>query len=149
MELSRQECGSGLPFPSLEDHTLSELSTMILLSWVVLHGMAHSFNELDNAVINLVSFLWLWFPFYMPPMDEDKRLVEASWWEGFLMGRLPDGKVLDLVGKVILSKYLMQFSTDGWGVLMEVIWPPSKRLMPESETPGHSQGSLAQRTVWT
>ena len=37
------------------------------------------------------------------------------------MGRLPDGKVLDLVGKVILSKYLMQFSTDGWGVLMEVI----------------------------
>lgn len=34
-------------------------------------------------------------------------------------------------------------------VLMEVIWPPSKRLMPESETPGHSQGSLAQSVVET
>ena len=31
-------------------------------SWVALHGMAHSFNELDKAmicVIRLVSFLWL------------------------------------------------------------------------------------------
>ena len=35
-------------------------------SWVALHGMAHSFIELDKAVIhfiNLVSFLWLWFSF--------------------------------------------------------------------------------------
>ena len=33
-------------------------------SWVALHGMAHSFIELDKAVIHvvsLVSFLWLWF----------------------------------------------------------------------------------------
>ena len=33
--------------------------------------------------------------------------------------------------------------------LMEIIWLPWKRLMPVSETPGYSQGSLAQRTVWT
>ena len=39
---------------------LSELSTMTHLSWVALHGMAHSFIELDKAVIHvirLVSFL--------------------------------------------------------------------------------------------
>ena len=39
------------------------------LSWVVLHGMAHSFIELDKAVahvISLVSFLWLWFSFCLP-----------------------------------------------------------------------------------
>ena len=33
-------------------------------SWVALHGMAHSFIELDEAVIHVissVSFLWLWF----------------------------------------------------------------------------------------
>ena len=33
------------------------------LSWVAIHGMAHSFIELDKAVvqvINLVSFLILW-----------------------------------------------------------------------------------------
>ena len=61
---SRQEYWSGLPFPSLMDHILSELSTMTHLSWVALYGMAHSFNELDKAVVHvirLVSFLWLWF----------------------------------------------------------------------------------------
>ena len=61
---SRQEYWSGLPFPSLVGHILSELSTMTHLSWVALHGMAHSFIELDKAVVHvirLVSFLWLWF----------------------------------------------------------------------------------------
>ena len=60
MGFSRQEYQSGLPFPSPVDHVLSELSTMTHLSWVALHGMAHSFNELDKAVIlviSLVSFL--------------------------------------------------------------------------------------------
>ena len=57
---SRQEHRSGLPFPSPADHILSELSTMIHLSWVALCGMAHSFIELDKAVVHvirLVSFL--------------------------------------------------------------------------------------------
>ena len=35
-----------LPFPPPVDHVLSELSTMTCLSWVALHGMAHSFIEL-------------------------------------------------------------------------------------------------------
>ena len=55
---------NGLPFPSPVDHILSELFTMTDLSWVTLQGMAHSFIELDKAVIHvisLVSFLWLWF----------------------------------------------------------------------------------------
>ena len=50
----------GLPFPSPVDHILSELFTMTHLSWVALHGMAHSFIELDKAVVHvirLVSFL--------------------------------------------------------------------------------------------
>ena len=49
-----------LPFPSPVDHILSELSTMTHWSWVALHGMAHSFIELDKAVVHvirLVSFL--------------------------------------------------------------------------------------------
>ena len=58
----RQEYWSGLPFPSPVDHVLSELSTMTRPSWVALHGVAHSFIELDKAVVYviiLVSFLWL------------------------------------------------------------------------------------------
>ena len=64
MGFSRHEYWSGLPIPSPVDHILSEHSTMTRLSWVALHGMAHSFIELDQAVvhvISLVSFLWLLF----------------------------------------------------------------------------------------
>ena len=66
MGFSRQEYWSGLPFTSPVDHVLSELSTMTHLSWMALQGMAHSFTELDKAVvhvISLISFLWLWFCF--------------------------------------------------------------------------------------
>ena len=83
MGFSRQECWSGLPFPSPVDHILSELCTMTHSSWVALHGMANSFIELDKAVvhvISLISFLWLWFSFCLPS-DKDKRLMEVSWWK--------------------------------------------------------------------
>ena len=80
MGFSRQKYWSGLPFPSPVDHILSELSTMTHLSWVALHGMVHSFIELDKVhVIRLVSFLWLWFSSVCPLMNKDKRLMEASW----------------------------------------------------------------------
>ena len=68
MRFSRQEYWSGLPFPSPVDHILSELSTMTHSFWVALQGMAHSFFQLDKAVIqiiSLVSFLWLWFWIYL------------------------------------------------------------------------------------
>ena len=69
MGFSRQEYWSGLPFSSPVDHVLPELSTMSHQSWEVLYSMAHSFMELDKAVIHvisLVSFLQLWFSFYLP-----------------------------------------------------------------------------------
>ena len=64
MEFSRQKYWRGLIFTFPVDHVLSELSTMTHPSWVVLHDMAHSFIELDQAVahvISLLSSLWLWF----------------------------------------------------------------------------------------
>ena len=70
MGFSRQEHWSGLPFPSPVDHILSELCTMTRPSWVALpYGMAHSFIELDKAVVHLirlVSFLWVWFSVCLP-----------------------------------------------------------------------------------
>ena len=74
MGFSRQECWSGFPFPSPVDHVLSKLSAMTRLSWVALHGLAHSFIELDKAVVHvirLVSFLWLWFSVCLP---------QRRWW---------------------------------------------------------------------
>ena len=58
--------------PSPMDHILSELSTMTCLSWVALHGMAHSFIKLDKAVIHVIRLVFcdcgvslsaLWCPF--------------------------------------------------------------------------------------
>ena len=45
MGFSRQEYCRSLPFPSPVDYVLSELFTMTWLSWVTMHGMAHSFIE--------------------------------------------------------------------------------------------------------
>ena len=63
------------------DHVLSELSAMTRLSWVALLDMAHSFIELDKAVVHvirLVSFLRLNFQSVCPLMEKDKRLMEHS-----------------------------------------------------------------------
>ena len=68
MGFSRQEYWNGLPFPSLVD-TFCQNSLPWPVLQVALHGMAHSFIELDKAVIHvisLISFLWLWFPFCLP-----------------------------------------------------------------------------------
>ena len=50
MGFLRQEYWSGLPFPPPVDHVLSGLFTVTHLSWVTLHGMAHSFIELDKPL---------------------------------------------------------------------------------------------------
>ena len=55
------------------DHVLSELSIMTRPSWVALYGMAHSFIELDKAVVHVIwlfSFLLLWFSFCVPSDGE-------------------------------------------------------------------------------
>ena len=57
MGFSRHEYWSGLPFPSPVDHVLLELSTMTRPSWVALHGMAHSFTELDKTVVHVISLI--------------------------------------------------------------------------------------------
>ena len=57
MGFSRHEYWSGLPFLSPGDHILSELSTMTHPSWVALHGMAHSFIELDKTVVHVISLV--------------------------------------------------------------------------------------------
>ena len=49
MGFSRQECWSGLPFPSPVGHVFSELSTLTCPSWMALPGIAHSFIELEKA----------------------------------------------------------------------------------------------------
>ena len=74
----RQEYLNGLPFPTPVDHILSELSTMTRMSWLALHGMAHSFIELDKAVVHvfrLVSFLWWWFAVCLPSDEEESFLM--------------------------------------------------------------------------
>ena len=103
---SRQEYWSGLSFLSPVDHVLSELSTMTHLSWVALHSMAHIFIALDKDVVHVISlvrFVWLWFSFL-------SKLSDGRDW---LWGKLG----LVLMGGVMLSKSLLEFSFDGWGCI--------------------------------
>ena len=87
MGFSKQGYFRELPIPPPVDLALSELFTMTRLSWVALHGMAHSFIELHKAVMRVAS-IWLAFCdcsfhsggcgsccFCMPSDYEDKRLV--------------------------------------------------------------------------
>ena len=62
------------------NHILSELSTMTSPSWVALHGMAHSFIELDKAVVHVIRLVFCdcHFQSVCPLMEKDKRLMEAS-----------------------------------------------------------------------
>ena len=81
MGFSRQEYWSGLPFSSPVNNILSELSTMTCPSWVALHGMAHSFTELDKAVVHVIRLVFCDCGFHSvcPVMEKDKRLMKASW----------------------------------------------------------------------
>ena len=58
---------------------------------VALHGIAHSFIELDKAVvheISLISFLWLWFSFCLP---SEGREVNGTPLQYFCLENLMDG----------------------------------------------------------
>ena len=121
MGFSRQEYWSGLPFPSPVDHVLSELSTMTLPSWVAAHSTAHSFIDLDKAVVRvtrLVSFLWLCF-----------SILSALWWRRGGLLKLPEWMVwprgilgLVLMGGAMLSKSIIQFSVDGWSCVLSLLF---------------------------
>ena len=82
-----QEYWRGLPSPFPVGLILSVLSTMTHLSWVAPEGMAHSFTELDKAVVHVISFCDSGFHSVRPLREKVERLLEASWWE-----RLPEGK---------------------------------------------------------
>ena len=60
---------------------LSQLSTMTGLSWMTLHGMAHSFTELDKAVVHVLRWLVFCdcgFQSVCLLIEKGKRLMEAS-----------------------------------------------------------------------
>ena len=54
-------------------------------------------------------------------MNEDKRRVQASSWEGQAVGKTESCSG----GLAMLSKYLIQFSAHGWGCApsLFVVWP--------------------------
>ena len=79
-------------------------------SWAALPNMAHSFIELDKAVIQVISLV-----------NFLVSILSAFWWIRIRgLWKLPDGRDLlweelglPLMGRAILSKSLMKFSIDG------------------------------------
>ena len=120
MGFSRQEYWSGLPFPSPVDHVLSELSTMTRPSWVALHGMVHSFIELDKAVVHVVSFISFLIVVF---------ILSTLWWIRIRgLWKLPDRRdwLRGILGLVLmapmLSKSLIQISVDRWGCVPSLLF---------------------------
>ena len=78
-------------------HSLLQWTTFCQTSppWPVRVGWLHrawlSFIELDKAVVHVISlglvFCDCGFHSVCPLMDEDMRLVEASWWEELTVGK--------------------------------------------------------------
>ena len=105
---SRQEYWSGLPFPSPVDHILSEFSTLTHPSWVALHSMAHSFIELDKAVVHVIRLVFIQSALWW-------RRIRGLWklphWRNWLREKLD----LVLMGRAMLSKSLIWFYVNGRG----------------------------------
>ena len=121
MAFSRQEYWSGLPFPSPVDHVLSELSTMTCPSWgpyVACLIVSLSWTRLWSMWSNWLVFCDCGFQSVCPLMENDKRLMDASWWE-----RLTEGKTGSCsMCSAMLSKSLIQFSVDGWNCVPSLLF---------------------------
>ena len=131
MGFSRQEYWSGLPFPSPMDHVLSELFTMTCPSWVALHGMAHSFIELDKAVCDQIGLSSVAVVFSL----------SALWWRRTKgLWKLPDGRDW-LKGKLGLVLML--------GPWIKANWKWSNRRWQEwTLTDFRNQQTKMDRNVW-
>ena len=107
--------------------------------------MAHSFIELDKAVVHvirLVSFLWLWF-----------FTLSDLWWRRIRgLWKLPDGRdwlkgklgLVPMVG-VMPNKSLIQFSVEGQGCVPSLLF----ELRPNYGGGNEDNGDLLQHVPCT
>ena len=105
--------------------------------------MAHSFTELDKAVVNVirfVSFCDCGFQSVCALMEKDKRLR-----------KLPDGRdpvrgklSLVLMGWAMLSKSLIQFSVNGWGCVPSLLFD----LRPNYDRGNEDNVNLLQKVLY-
>ena len=140
MGFSRQKYWSGLPFPSPVDHVLQNSPPWhVHLGWP-LHRRAHSFTELDKAVVHVIrlaSFLWLWFSVCLPSDGEGQEAYGS-----FLMG---ETEGLVLMGRAILSKFLIQFSVDGWGCVPSLLFDLRPNYGGDNED---NEDNFLQKVPW-
>ena len=93
--------------PLLQWTTFCQNSPPWTIFWGALQGMAHSFTELDKAVVlwsDWLVFCDCGFQAVCPLMEKDKRLKKASWWD-----RLTEGETGSC--------------SDGWGHAQEIFNP--------------------------
>ena len=76
-------------------------------------------------------------------MDEDKRLVHASYWEGLAVGKTGSCSG----GQSHLSKSLTQFSADGWGCVPSADGIPTELFQSLKDDAAKVLHSICQQ-IW-
>ena len=167
--IKKAEHWSGLPFPSPVDHILSELSTMTHPSWLALHSMAHSFTELDKAVVHVIrlrhyfankglssqgygfssSYIRMW------ELDYKESWVLKNWcfWTVVLEKTLEsplDSKEIKQVNSKANQPWVFIGRTDA-EVEAPILWPPNVKCLEKTLMLGkieHWRRRGWQKTRW-
>ena len=112
---------------------LSELSTMTNLSWVALHGMAHSFIKLEKAVVHVISLISSVIVVF---------ILSSLWWIRIRgLWELPDGRDW-LWGKLVYNFSASQ--TNLPTELSQTSWTVSK-IWKEDEWPRITKALLKNK----
>ena len=104
-------------------------------SWITLHDMAHSFFELDKTVVLVVSLVFCDCGFHPSALWQIRvrglwKLPDRRGWLGETGSFLLDG--------AMFNKSLIQFSVDGWGCVISLLFD----LRPNYDGGNKDNGNL-------
>ena len=117
-------------------------------SWVALHGMVHSFSELNKAVVHvikLVSFLWLVFSLYALWWRRKRGLWKLPDERDWLRGKWSEVKSLSRVRLFATPRTIAYQASQSMGFSRQEYW----NGLPGRQNENHNHRKLTKLITWT